>query len=123
MILKAVLVWSFKSVSDSGRFVLDSRVSCLVGKNESGTTAILEAIYRMKPLPGRAQDFDALRDYPRRTYKKIDPKKIAATCPIEVTFHVDDDDAELVADEFAEGVITPGDLEGKKSYENKSSYG
>jgi len=45
------------------------RITCLVGKNESGKTAVLEAISRLKPLPiGHPQDFQGLRDYPRRYY-------------------------------------------------------
>jgi len=41
----------FKSVTDSGWFEIDGKVTALVGKNESGKTAVLEAMYRHYPLP------------------------------------------------------------------------
>lgn len=40
----------FKSVTDSTPFNSDSAVTALVGKNESGKTALLEAMYRAKPI-------------------------------------------------------------------------
>ena len=36
----------YKSITDSGEFDIDERVTALVGKNEAGKTATLEAIYR-----------------------------------------------------------------------------
>jgi len=50
MILKSVRVKKFKSVADSGLVEFDGAVTCLVGKNESGKTAFLEALYRLNPL-------------------------------------------------------------------------
>jgi len=68
MFLKAAHVRQYKSVTDSGPVEFEREVSCLVGKNESGKTAFLEALYRLNPLPtGHPQGFDGLRDYPRRT--------------------------------------------------------
>lgn len=41
-------------------------VTCLVGKNESGKTNILEAIYKLNPdIPERG-NFTPIFDYPRR---------------------------------------------------------
>lgn len=66
MFLKSAHVKRYKSVTDSGQVEFDRQVSCLVGKNESGKTAFLEALYRLNPLPmGHREAFDGLRDYPR----------------------------------------------------------
>lgn len=123
MILKTVQVRSFKSVTDSGLFELDPRVTCLVGKNESGKTAILEALYRLNPLPGHIQDFNALRDYPRRTLKAVAETKIEATTPIEVQFQVDEDDIARIGEDFGDGVVTTGVLGARRSYKNSISWG
>ncbi|MGH7005286.1 MAG: AAA family ATPase, partial [Alphaproteobacteria bacterium] len=40
---------NFQSVRDSGSFTLGD-VTCLVGKNESGKTALLQALYRLNPF-------------------------------------------------------------------------
>ncbi len=45
-------ITKYKSISDSGAFAVDERITALVGKNEAGKTGALEAIYRFMPLPG-----------------------------------------------------------------------
>ena len=65
MILKTVQVKNFKCVYDSTVFTIDDRVTCLVGKNESGKTAILQAIAKLNPVDTNGARFDLL-EYPRR---------------------------------------------------------
>jgi ABC-type cobalamin/Fe3+-siderophores transport system ATPase subunit len=64
--LKKVRVQNFKSVEDSG-WVDIGDVTCLVGKNEAGKTAFLQALHRLKPTRGTAE-FDETMDYPSRHY-------------------------------------------------------
>ncbi len=45
MQLKAVRVQMFRNIVDSGEVAIERDVTCLVGKNESGKTALLSAIY------------------------------------------------------------------------------
>ena len=49
MLLQKTRVSNFKIVEDSNEFRVD-QVTCLIGKNESGKTAILDALYRLKSL-------------------------------------------------------------------------
>ena len=49
MKLARVHVTEFQSVRDSGAFEIGD-ITCLVGKNESGKTAILQALYRLNPF-------------------------------------------------------------------------
>ena len=65
MILKTVQVKNFRCINDSTVFSVDDKVTCLVGKNESGKTAILQAISRLNSEDHGASDFDLL-NYPRR---------------------------------------------------------
>lgn len=67
MRLLAARVRKVMSVHDSGRLALDEGITTIVGKNESGKTAMLQALYRANPLPsGHPTAFTARRDYPRR---------------------------------------------------------
>ena len=55
MILESVRVENFKCIDDSTEFTVRS-LTALVGKNESGKTALLKALYRVNPiLPVRGQ--------------------------------------------------------------------
>ena len=65
MILKTVQVKNFKCVSDSTVFTVDDKVTCLVGKNESGKTALLQAVSKLNSEDLSTADFDIL-EYPRR---------------------------------------------------------
>ena len=41
MILKSIRIRKFKNVQDSGEVRIEDGVTCLVGKNESGKSAVL----------------------------------------------------------------------------------
>lgn len=57
-------VWKYKSIDDSSPVELADTVTVLVGKNESGKTAFLEALHKALPLDGAKYDYIA--DYPRK---------------------------------------------------------
>jgi energy-coupling factor transporter ATP-binding protein EcfA2 len=68
MKLIKVRIENFKCINDSNEFSIEP-VTCLVGKNESGKTAILQALHRLNPDRPEVV-FDALRDYPRSRYSE-----------------------------------------------------
>ncbi len=49
MKLKTVEAFEFKSIRGSNPFEV-GEITCLVGKNEAGKTAVLKALYRLNPL-------------------------------------------------------------------------
>ncbi len=57
MQLTKVHVTEFQSINDSTEFDVGD-VTCLVGKNEAGKSALLRALYRLKPILDGAGDFD-----------------------------------------------------------------
>ncbi|MGV4796259.1 AAA family ATPase [Rhizobium sp. F40D2] len=65
MELKSARVQNFRSVEDSGNFTLE-HLTCLVGKNEAGKTAILQALAGINPHPATPFDYELERDYPKR---------------------------------------------------------
>ena len=70
MILKQAQIENYKIVEDSTPFAID-QVTCLVGKNESGKSAILEALYKIKPVEPECLNFTDL-DYPRRRISVVE---------------------------------------------------
>jgi predicted ATP-dependent endonuclease of OLD family len=66
MKLREFRVREFRSIWDSGPVEIDSQVTCLVGKNEAGKTALLTALYRTNPIIPEAAEFDETYDYPKR---------------------------------------------------------
>src|SRR5258705_9337849 len=61
-------VQNYKVIDDTGWIPVDKNVTALVGKNESGKTAIMRAIWKSKNVAGKK--FDKLYDYPRGRYAK-----------------------------------------------------
>ena len=64
MKLKDVQVKKYKCVDDSRTWGVD-QITCLVGKNESGKTALLEALYKLNPVEASDVVFKET-DYPRK---------------------------------------------------------
>lgn len=65
MQLQTVHVTNFRSVDDSEQFTVDP-ITCLVGKNEAGKSAVLLALAALNPHSATPAIFDKERDYPRR---------------------------------------------------------
>src|SRR5665811_1755196 len=65
MLLRNAHVTLYRSVEDSDEFNVESDVTCLVGKNESGKTAVLQALYKLNPVEKSAV-FDEVIDFPSR---------------------------------------------------------
>lgn len=70
MKLIAAHVTNFRSVENSEPFTAD-QVTCLVGKNEAGKSALLLALAALNPHPSTPAILDKERDYPRRYLKPI----------------------------------------------------
>lgn len=80
MKLTNVRVQNYRSIRDTGNFSVEETKTIMVGPNEAGKTAILQALQQINP-PDGVKPFNALRDYPRALYndiatKKIDPSKV-----------------------------------------------
>src|SRR6266566_1718816 len=73
MRLSKVHVTNFRSVEDSGEFDV-GQVLALVGKNEAGKTAILQALAGLNPHPLTPVNYDIERDYPRRFLTEYDQR-------------------------------------------------
>lgn len=97
-------VQNFKCVEDSTEFNLD-QVTCLVGKNESGKTALLESLYKLNPVEKEKADFDE-EEFPRRhlsTYRQREEREPANV--LTTVWQLEDNEIELI-----EKIISPAKL-------------
>ena len=101
MKLTKVRITEFQSIQDSTEFEVGD-ITCLVGKNEAGKTALLKALYRLNPVVEADGNFDVTDDYPRRTVtdyefdvenRQRDPAQV-----VQVTYALDTEDITAVQD-------------------------
>src|SRR6516225_941608 len=59
---------NYKVIDDTGPVRVDPRLTALVGRNESGKTAIMKALWKSRNVAGAK--FDKLYDFPRDRYPK-----------------------------------------------------
>lgn len=123
MQLKRAQVMNFRSVEDSDEFSVD-HVTCLVGKNESGKTALLQALYKLNPYVSARGNFDKQREYPRRHLADYDERHPdGEALAIKTWWALDSDDLKDVsqvigpeAGKIQEICITKGYGDGKQRW-------
>jgi predicted ATPase len=115
VILKTAVVRKFRSIENSGTVRFEPDVTCLVGKNESGKTAFLEALHQANPFGGLGRGFDELRDYPRRLRGR-DRAQIAGTTAVSATFELGDADLEAVAQRLGPEALGAKELTVERDY-------
>ncbi len=97
-------------------------ITCLVGKNESGKTALLEALYRLNPIIEHHGSFNVDNDYPRMDIEDYrldvaDGKKQPAVV-VKATFLLEKDDTKQLEKDFP-GVLAKPELILAKDYQNE----
>ncbi|MFD1145641.1 ATP-dependent nuclease [Saccharothrix hoggarensis] len=120
MRLVSAHVINYRSVDDSDRFDVEKDVTCLVGKNESGKTATLRALYRLNPVESTATfdevvDFPAKRSKERKTTKGFIPA-------VRATFELTDDEIELVTEHFGTEALTTRFLKLQRGYRTGGTF-
>jgi predicted ATP-dependent endonuclease of OLD family len=83
MRLTHATVKNFKSIEDSGEFSVGD-VTCLVGKNEAGKTALLQALHHLNPDAGE-KIFDVQSSYPRRFLSEYEERHPKEQAPVLLT--------------------------------------
>lgn len=91
MKLESFRVRNYRSINDSGEIAV-SRITALLGRNESGKSNLLRALHSLNPIKG----FEALRpikDFPR--YRRLE-ECTEDTPVLSTTWVLDDDDKEAL---------------------------
>ena len=115
LVLRSARVRTYKNILDSGDVDLSGSLVALVGRNESGKTSFMEALYRLNPAQtGHAQDFDAERDFPRAHYR--DDLDLSQYAPITAAFELTPEAFEALEATFGEGILTSNRLTLSRRY-------
>ncbi|MER9915406.1 MULTISPECIES: AAA family ATPase [unclassified Mesorhizobium] len=126
MRLKWFHVREFQSVQDSGRVSVDD-ISCLVGKNEAGKSALLKALYRLNPVVPSEGNFSVTNDYPRMEVENyriaVEQKKRVAATPITACYQLDADEVEAIEELFGSECLKQNEFTLSKSYSGARTFG
>lgn len=101
MQLSAVTIQLYRNFVEKQRIEIESDVTCLVGKNESGKTTILTALHRLKPANGEDPKFDLTTEYPRWRLardRRSETTPVNEVCPVTAEFTLEDADRADLAD-------------------------
>jgi len=116
MKLLSVRVQNYKCIDDSEVFNID-QMTCLVGKNESGKTALLEALYTLNPVEEEQAKFDVL-EFPRNRWDGQE-----STEPVLTTeWSIDDEDRDALRPLFANCINGLVRVTIKKGYDNRQIW-
>ncbi|MYC39900.1 MAG: AAA family ATPase [Candidatus Dadabacteria bacterium] len=119
MKLRKFTVKEFRSIWDSNAIEVDDKVTCLVGKNESGKTALLHALYRTNPIIAKDALFDETYDYPKREVEdyrlSIQNGERKEAVVVESVYDLEEDDIEIVSEKFGPDAL-------KESFFTLSTY-
>ncbi len=97
-------VTDYRSVEDSGEVQIEPDVTCLVGKNESGKTALLQATYKLNPAE-TAKTFNEVIDFPSRHSRRLTSRPDAAFPAITATFELSDAELASIEEDLGTGVL------------------
>jgi predicted ATP-dependent endonuclease of OLD family len=119
MKLLRVQIDHFKNILDSGPIAIQPDVTCIVGKNESGKTAVLQALHRFKPAQSNVK-FDAQRQYPAWLEKQHRRRgNIEEHAPVKATFELEKSDVAAVEKQLGPNALKSRELIISRTYENE----
>ena len=117
MKLRSVRIRKFKNILDSSAVDIDTSVTCLVGKNESGKTAFLNALYRLNPARANVK-FGVHEQYPAWLEKRdrLKGDNLDEVQPVTAEFDLDAEDVAKLEEEFGAGVVSSNNITLSRNY-------
>jgi hypothetical protein len=123
MRLKAFRVTNYKTALDSGRVEIDTNVACLMGKNEAGKSAIMQAFWKFNNVSGAK--YDRLPDLPAEFYARLrssDPEVVVLEFVLEEHDQIEFRKDFPAVSAAPETVIVRSTYDGKRTVEVKLAY-
>lgn len=122
MRLVQATVRNYRSIDDSGAVEIGP-ITALVGKNESGKTAFLQALYKFNPVDPGA-DYNAVFDYPSKGYAQHRARDDRENdIVVEAVFELTDAERGRIEEAFGPGVLTSSRITVTRQYgESAKSY-
>jgi hypothetical protein len=119
MILSKVQIENFRSIENTEPFSIDN-LTCLVGKNEAGKTAVLQALHALRPFNKAKTEFDVTLEYPRRFVTKFDERHSQFLAPVVKTWWKIDGPAKAALEaEFGKDAVKGDEVQISKYYKDK----
>ncbi|PII15818.1 hypothetical protein CR920_08405 [Stenotrophomonas indicatrix] len=116
MKLVSAQITNFRSVDDSGSFEIHD-VTCLVGKNEAGKSAVLMALAALNPHPATPAALDKERDYPRRHLISYDERHGGrAATAIQTTWELSENEILAIEGELCKGILSSNKVRISRAY-------
>ncbi len=109
MRLKKARVQKYRSIRDTGWFDVEPGKTILVGPNEAGKTAVLQALQQINP-PDGVPHFEPLRDYPRSEFNDITTGRVQpdGVTVVQAHFVLEDVDKDSIPEEFRDCIYELG---------------
>lgn len=116
MLLKKVTIHKYKSFLTEQSYEVERSITRVVGKNESGKTALLESLAKSNYFEDSVEfKFDKDLDYPRSELTKVRSENPAVlTCEYELS----NDIIKSIEDDFAEGIVARKTFSVTSYYDN-----
>ena len=123
MKLVKVQVRYFRNILDSTEVEVQDDVTCLVGKNESGKTAFLEALRRLHPAQGKPS-FITGQHYPAWLEKKhrMQGQDLDKVKAVTAWFTLEQGDKDELASRLGEGVFKSDEITVSRTYGGTKYY-
>jgi len=119
MKLTNVTVYKYKSYDQQQSFPIDDDITIIVGKNESGKTAILEAIAKTNYFSDDSDfEFNPTHDYPRKEKKKYD-KSGEIGKAISCTYLLEQEEISEIEKYLGCGVVSKWEFTVTTKYDNR----
>ncbi len=119
MKLTNVTIYKYKSYDQQQSFPIDDDITIIVGKNESGKTAILEAIAKTNYFSDDSDfEFNPTHDYPRKEKKKYD-KSGEIGKAISCTYLLEQEEISEIEKYLGCGVVSKWEFTVTTKYDNR----
>jgi energy-coupling factor transporter ATP-binding protein EcfA2 len=122
--LKSVRIQNYRSIEDSGIVPIEE-ITCLVGKNESGKTAFLQALHLLNPLnpiSGKTS-FNDVMDFPSRrfsAYRKI--RKESPAVVVTAVFELSDHELKIIEQDLGADILSSREITVVRGYAGQRGY-
>lgn len=123
--LRRVNITEFKSIWETGQFEVGD-ITCLVGKNEAGKTAVLQALHRLNPITADNVEFNVTLDYPRSEVEDYSLRIESGAdhaIVVRATFQLSPEEAKAVEAEIGPGALRIPELTLSRGYDGKLCIG
>lgn len=122
MKLTNVEIKDYKSIRNSTPFDV-GQITCLVGKNESGKTSLLQALYKLNPVVPEHAKFDVTDEYPRAEVEEyrqqVENDEIDPAIVVEAEYTLDAEEIKSVEAIYGKGVLPKATIRLSKGYEDR----